>query len=203
METKFEGFGKIPRLSRDCIITEKIDGTNASVEVLDCQDPVILERPHVAYSINGYYIYAGSRTRWITPEADNYGFARWVWDNAEELTKLGHGKHFGEWWGKGIQRGYNQISRRFSLFNTARWSDPLVRPVCCDVVPVLYEGMFDTGLAEGVVGTLRNSGSMAAPGYPFPEGIIFHKAGNLMFKKTVEKDDEPKEKSARLGKTYG
>jgi len=26
-ELKFEGFGKIPRLNRDCTITEKVDGT--------------------------------------------------------------------------------------------------------------------------------------------------------------------------------
>lgn len=48
-----------------------------------------------------------SRTRWITPEDDNYGFAKWANENKEELLKLGIGQHFGEWWGSGIQRGYN------------------------------------------------------------------------------------------------
>lgn len=32
---EFQGFQKIPRLSRECIITEKIDGTNAFIEVLE------------------------------------------------------------------------------------------------------------------------------------------------------------------------
>lgn len=31
---KFQPFNKIPRLSRGCIITEKIDGTNASVIII-------------------------------------------------------------------------------------------------------------------------------------------------------------------------
>ncbi|MCJ7726507.1 MAG: hypothetical protein MUP76_09000, partial [Acidimicrobiia bacterium] len=48
-------------------------------------------------------------SRWITPEVDNYGFARWVKDHEEELrTGLGAGLHFGEWWGQGIQRRYGQ-----------------------------------------------------------------------------------------------
>ena len=56
--------------------------------------------------------------------------------------ELGVGQHFGEWWGFGIQRGYGLHERRFSLFNTGRWSDPAVRPACCGVVPVLADGDF-------------------------------------------------------------
>ena len=29
---EFVGFPKIPRLTRDCVITEKLDGTNASID---------------------------------------------------------------------------------------------------------------------------------------------------------------------------
>jgi hypothetical protein len=28
----------------------------------------------------------GSRTRWITPEQDNYGFARWAMEQKKEWT---------------------------------------------------------------------------------------------------------------------
>src|SRR5690606_40023600 len=64
-----------------------------------------------------------SRKRLITPTADNFGFARWAFERAEILApSLGEGLHYGEWWGKGIQRGYGMDTRVFSLFDTSRWS---------------------------------------------------------------------------------
>ena len=172
----FKPFQKIARYSRDCIITEKIDGTNASICITE--DVQFL---------------TGSRNKWITPEKDNYGFSRWANDNKEELMRLGPGTHFGEWWGKGIQRGYNQISKRFSLFNVSKWTDPTLRPNCCDVVPVISQGLFTTDLVEGAVETLRKNGSIVAPGYPFPEGIvIFHVTSGVLFKKTLQDDERPK-----------
>src|SRR5678815_2758188 len=101
----FEAFESIPRISRACVISEKIDGTNAQVYIPD----------------DSSYVLAGSRNRWITPEDDNYGFATWVRDNATELLKLGPGRHFGEWWGAGIQRRYGLTEKRWSLFNSGRW----------------------------------------------------------------------------------
>lgn len=176
---EFREFPKIPRLSRECIVTEKIDGTNASVYV--AEDGTVR---------------AGSRTRWITPSDDNHGFAAWVSDHAGELRSgLGAGHHFGEWWGCGIQRGYGLTEKRFSLFNVSRWGDDTARPACCGVVPVLYRGMFDTFAIDGLLNTMREQGSVASPGFMRPEGVIvFHVAGNLMFKKTVEKDAEWKGK---------
>ena len=38
---KFEKFDKIPRLSRDIVITEKIDGTNAQIYIINKQDLVM------------------------------------------------------------------------------------------------------------------------------------------------------------------
>ncbi len=103
-EITFEPFPKIGRLTRECVITEKLDGTNAQV--------IITEDGRIA---------AGSRTRLITPAGDNMGFARWVQEHAEELiTGLGPGRHFGEWWGQKIQRAYGLTEKRFSLFNTTR-----------------------------------------------------------------------------------
>ena len=172
----FVPFEKIARLSRNCVITEKIDGTNGVIHVGD----------------DGEFL-VGSRTRWITPESDNQGFATWAYRNKEALLTLGPGSHFGEWWGLGIQRNYNIKEKRFSLFNTARWSDDTVRPACCHVVPVLYEGMFDTKAVLGALAMLQTIGSQAAPGFMMPEGVvIWHEAARVYFKKTLKKDEAHK-----------
>lgn len=171
----FQEFPKIARLSREVIVTEKIDGTNGQIYITDTGDMLV-----------------GSRTRWITPEQDNFGFARWCHENRDELMKLGPGRHFGEWWGKGIQRGYGVPDKRFSLFNVSRW-DIVNVPACCCVVPVLWRGMFDTAAIMGTLDDLAKNGSRAAPGFMQPEGVvIFHTQGNVGFKKTILKDEEHK-----------
>lgn len=177
---EFEAFGKIPRLSRECTITEKIDGTNGCIAILEDGSMLV-----------------GSRSRWIAPEQDNHGFASWAYAHKEELLKLGVGRHWGEWWGSGIQRRYGLAEKRFSLFNTAKWSDPAVRPACCHVVPVLFNGLFSTMETDSALHALAKAGSYAAPGFMDPEGIIiYHHAANLYFKKTLSKDEEWKGKQA-------
>lgn len=176
----FEDFGKIARLSREIIITEKIDGTNAQICITE----------------DGEFL-TGSRQRWITPMDDNFGFSAWAHYNKDDLMKLGVGRHYGEWWGAGIQRKYGQTEKRFSLFNTSRWSTKESRPDCCDVVPVLASGKFDTQLIDIAIDDLSKMGSRAAPGFMNPEGvIIYHVQGNIYFKKTILKDEEWKGKSA-------
>lgn len=176
--TEFVPFPKIARLSRECIITEKIDGTNACVAI--DEDGTIR---------------AASRTRWITPQSDNFGFALWVEQNAEQLRELGPGRHFGEWWGVGIQRGYALHERRFSLFNVSKWTES--RPACCHVVPTLWRGIFSTEMARQCVEQLSIVGSVAAPGYMKPEGIVvFHAASSTLYKKTCDADEQPKGKAA-------
>lgn len=175
----FQGFNKIARLSREIIITEKIDGTNGCIYIGE----------------DGEFL-VGSRTRWITPENDNHGFAKWAYEHKDELLTLGAGRHFGEWWGSGIQRGYGlpKGEKRFSLFNVKKWSDEAIRPKCCYVVPILHSGIFDTDDILETMRWLSLTGSHAAPGFMKPEGIvIYHTAGNVMFKKTFEKDDVGKE----------
>ncbi len=173
---EFVKFPKISRMSRPCVITEKIDGTNAQICITE----------------NGDFL-VGSKSMWITPEFDNHGFAKWAYENKEELLKLGVGRHYGEWWGKGIQRGYGLSEKRFSLFNTSRWSDDSVRPKCCHVVPVLFEGIFHSDHVISCLELLKKNGSVAAPGFMRPEGVVcFHLHGNFGFKKTIEKDEEPK-----------
>lgn len=190
---KFKEFPKMARFSRDMVITEKIDGTNASIFIQNEALEPAGNDSRIITRFNGFTMRVGSRTRWITPEDDNHGFANWVSKNAECLFELGEGLHFGEWWGSGIQSGYNlpKGEKRFSLFNTHRWEDGGVdvRPECCHVVPVLYKGLIDTATVEEVITDLAMNGSKASPGFMKPEGIIiFHTAGNVAFKKTIEKD---------------
>ena len=208
-QVKFEGFGKIPRLFREIVITEKIDGTNGLVQIMDWIDiPIDYTDWAAKFDLlkqmpqaGNYVMFAGSRKRYLSLEQDNYGFARWVSDNATLLLGLGVGKHFGEWWGKGINRGYDLNEKRFSLFNVKKWNDILCadgiirspRPECCGVVPVLYTGDFNTYMIERIKLMLQARGSFAAPGYMKPEGIVvFHTAGNLLFKSTLENDGQPK-----------
>jgi hypothetical protein len=201
----FVPYRKIPRLFRDCIITEKIDGTNACVHIVDLPDHEVMptDTPIVAVRGTGNVghqtrlIYAGSRTRWITPgkSTDNYGFAKFVEENADELAHLGPGTHHGEWWGGGIQRGYGMPGsvRHFSLFNVHRFADPTKRPKCCDVVPTLWTGTFSTGVINQIIDDLRVNGSQVMPGFMNPEGIVaFHTQGGVMFKATLENDEKPK-----------
>ena len=172
----FNKFPKMARLSRECIITEKIDGTNAQIFIT--QD-------------GGFY--TGSRNRWITPSNDNFGFSAWAHENKEELMKLGLGRHFGEWWGRGIQRNYGLSDRKFSLFNVSKWKDNPDLPDCCRVVPVLHVGDFNSIDVDICLNSLENKGSRAAPGFMHPEGIVvWHTAANIGFKKTIKNDEQPK-----------
>jgi len=222
--TEFAPFPKIPRFSRDIIITEKIDGTNACVVVWDAaaNDPAepmkACGMPGVGFpflgEVEGRFVAAQSRTRFITPDADNYGFAAWVKEHASDLVHLGPGRHFGEWWGKGINRNYGLADRQFSLFNVSRWDQSVYKklnadkmdkgkpvevppwvppPLGCEVVPVLYHDAFYTDAVRDNLECLRLDGSVAAPGYMNPEGIvIFHTASGHLYKKTVENDEKPK-----------
>ena len=174
---EFKKFPKIARLNREIVVTEKIDGTNAQITITD----------------DGQFL-IGSRTRWITPIDDNYGFAAWALTNKDELLKLGVGSHFGEWWGSGCQRGYGlqKGEKRFSLFNTERWNE-YTMPKCCSVVPVLYSGMFNQQSINECIEDLRCNGSKASPGFMKPEGVvIWHSSARCGFKITLEKDEMPK-----------
>jgi hypothetical protein len=198
---EFRTFNKISRLSRDIVITEKIDGSNGVIFIDD--------------KLN---ILVSSRNRWLWSsienndiKSDNFGFGNWVRENQIELLKLGKGYHYGEFWGKGIQRGYGLLEKRFSLFNAGRWClyneepklisiDPKIEkyqerlPKCCYLVPILYEGIFNTSIISSILDELRIAGSKASPNFMNPEGVvIYHKAGNCYFKKTIENDEKGKD----------
>ena len=192
-DPEFIPFPKIARLNRLVVVTEKIDGTNAQVLVTEDGD-----------------VFAGSRNRWLNPSGDNYGFARWVEGNKPTLLQLGPGRHFGEWWGLGIRRGYGLKEKRFSLFNTLRWAPhdecvveglpggdgvvklPVRVPYGLFVVPELHRVDFcEMPGPTRYLEDLRMFGSVAAPGFMLPEGIVvFHTAAGIAFKMTY--DDGPK-----------
>jgi hypothetical protein len=162
---EFKAFPKIARYdSQKVVVTEKIDGTNGLIY------------------INGSEIRAGSRTRWLdmTSEGDNFGFAKWVNENSEELLKLGDGYHYGEWWGANIQRGYGVTQKRFSLFNTSRWNVEN-KPQCCEVVPVIFSGTH----ADYADQWQPLKESLAAPGYIRPEGEMVYFIGSDRYMKFI------------------
>jgi hypothetical protein len=178
---EFEAFAKIPRLRRGCVITEKIDGTNAQVLIPEDDGPMLV----------------GSRNRWITPDADNYGFARWCAEHEAELRQLGPGRHFGEWWGAGIQRRYGIEDKRFSLFNVGRWEDSEALPECVSLVPVMFRGDFNDYAVEYCMESLEIEGSRAAPGFMKPEGIVvFHTASRTLHKVTLGDDGHKEARGA-------
>jgi hypothetical protein len=182
------------------IITEKIDGTNAAVIIEEFYTP----NPEAFNAVASvktaddrvFTVGAQSRNRLLSVARDNYGFAAWVEKNAVKLAfALGPGRHFGEWWGNGIQSGYGlpKDDKRFSLFNVNRYGhidfeEMGLREV--SVVPTLYTGPFDTTVIRNILIGLRHSGSYAAPGFMRPEGIVvFHEAANSVFKVLCENDE--------------
>jgi hypothetical protein len=164
------------------------------------------ENPHIEEK-DKLYLFAASRNRWLSTgkQNDNHAFAYWVKENAPSLVMLGEGRHFGEYYGKSIQRGYGLDHKRFALFNTSKWQNRGLKliddkqryaPVPCEVVPVLYEGDFDTQKIYESLVILKWEGSKAVPGFMNPEGIvIYHTAAGQYFKKTITNDSGKHEKT--------
>jgi RNA ligase len=212
---EFQAFPKIPRLNRSMVVTEKIDGTNAAIVIEpalpeDLSDESSIHvtlgsvtlHPTAAGELSWYRVGAQSRKRLVTPgkSTDNHGFAGWVWEHAAELVRLlGPGYHYGEWYGKGINRGYGLDHKRFALFNTERWGDMgkhMVggHPVIMHAVPVLYRGAFNTEHIAWQVDQLRINGSQIpdAEGQPAEGVMVWHNAARQLFKVTLDNDERPK-----------
>jgi hypothetical protein len=166
MTIEFKAWPKIPRATGEKVtITEKIDGTNACIVIQD-----------------GAITGVQSRKRFITPEDDNYGFAAWVAENEQELLKLEDGYHYGEWAGLGIQKNpHNLASKKFFLFNTFRWNDQNPnKPQCCEVVPILYQGVLADDDIDRVLFKLKEIS--VQEGY-VAEGIIVYYQNTKRYEK--------------------
>ena len=174
----FVPFPKIPRWHKDVIVTEKIDGTNACIVIPEDGSPVVCQ----------------SRKRVITPGDDNYGFASWVHDNLPTIVHtLGPGRHFGEWWGVGIQRGYGLRERRFTPFaRRGAVGEPAVeigQGTGIWTLPVVAILSHPTAAVAEAHSRLALEGSLAVPGYRRPEGfVVYHSAAGQMFKVILNDD---------------
>ena len=213
----FTYYPKTPRLSSGYIITEKLDGSHAAVVIEEypwTSPQPLAGRESVAwvdtFPTGRFNLYAQSRNRFVTPQSDNFGFAAWVRESAEELVQtLGAGYHVGEWWGHGIQRGYGlpRGERRFSLFNVdrhnplptlpdlqARFDSHSRGPLFgadlpeLDVVPVLAHSDGDRSLRhmslmlDRALADLSINGSHATR-FDRPEGVVlFHARSRQVFK---------------------
>jgi hypothetical protein len=181
---EFKKWEKIPRLKNTNVeITEKIDGTNAHIVVPE--DPA---SPVIAASRNRYLVQG---------QPDNFAFRAWVEVNAESLRRLGPGRHYGEWFGPGIGRGYGLTERRWFLFETWRTELPEGLPGNVGIVPVLVTRSLDKldealSLAES---QLRNGGSVAVPGFNRPEGFVVRLNGGL-YKNVFDKAGPSPEEAA-------
>lgn len=101
---EFTPYPKTARLFKDglgMVVTEKIDGTNAAVVITAGTDITRVNHERLSWQYSRETTHLGepstvsaqSRNRMIAPAAetgdkgsDNYGFAAWVWDNAEALV---------------------------------------------------------------------------------------------------------------------
>lgn len=186
-DTEFIPFAKISHLKSPCIITEKIDGTNACLEITETSVTACSRTRRLVTT------YADAPLVWHDVDAkgrgvDNYGLGAWVVENCHLLAKLGPGRHFGEWYGRGIQRGYGLPGKRLAFFNTSMTDPGETVPELRDLIrctPVLYEGVFSELAIENAMATLLNQGSYVAPGFMHPEGVVVHFAHNRTSFKVV------------------
>lgn len=191
MALEFRKWGKTARWGSPFDITEKLDGTNAAVLIREVTPE--LEAEYLAGDAEPwrmlfnelgpqYAVAAQSRTRVITPRDDNYGFARWVWDNADTLVAdLGPGTHYGEWWGAKIQRAYGLTNgeRYFSLFDHKRYGAEFEWNTLTpnlSLVPLMnYDDEFTMEALSDAVTALKEHGSFAHSGkFDRPEGVVVH-----------------------------
>lgn len=188
---EFKAFPKIESLRKiEMTITQKIHGTNAQIFITERQSNLIwlngVEQvdPSVVEIEGKYYdLRCGSRSRWIYPGDDNYGFAAFVHQHKEEfIRKLGPGQHFGEWAGPGINSGEGLSEKTLVLFDWWKFPPERELPIQTTVVPVLYRGPLDLAMIEQVMNDLKTNGSKLMPGFMRPEGVVVDVLGHRLKK---------------------
>lgn len=203
MTIEFQAWPKTPRLFRDIVITEKVDGTNSAIiiqKIEESDEPSELRLAAIERDGEYYEVAAQSRNRLIFPgkTTDNHGFAAFVQENAEELFDLlGVGRHYGEWWGQGIQGRYNVDFKGFALFNTEkhegvyRWLGD-DRQFLIEAMPVLYKGPYSEQKIREVLTELDTNGSLVSP-FDKAEGVVvFHTMSRKVYKVTLDNHDKGK-----------
>lgn len=175
----FKSFNDIKRFTNITFsITQKIHGSNACI--------LVWPNDEKGGELD---LLVGSRTRWIYPGQDNYGFAGFVHAHREEFIKLlGIGKHDGEWAGPGINSGEGLKEKTFCLFDWWKWPAERVRPPQTTVVPLLYRGSFGPTTIDDVMKDLKENGSKLVPGFMRPEGVVINLNGTL-YKKVFDAEE--------------
>lgn len=204
MTIEFQPWPKTPRLFRDIVITEKIDGANSAVIIERVEDTSDREGVIVFQEVDDilYAVGAQSRNRLIFPgkTTDNHGFAQFVEENAKKLVELlGEGRHFGEWWGKGIQGRYHAQFKGFALFNTEKhdglytwFRDTSIGDVLVEAMPVLYKGPYSEQKIREVLSELNTNGSVVSPFGPAEGIVVFHTQSRKVYKVTLDNNDKGK-----------
>lgn len=198
---EFKTFPKIERLDKQTMtITQKIHGSNGCIIIYEYLDQF---RDDVEKKIG---IIVQSRNRVITPDDDNFGFAKYVDENAAEIIeKLGVGVHFGEWAGPGINSSEGLKEKAFVLFNHWEFNEYRPLPHRMMVVPVLYSGPIDNLMVKESMDDLKLNGSKLVQGFMKVEGVVVQ-IGNTRYKKTFEVEEtkwqgQKKDKSDRTKST--
>ena len=195
---------------REIVVTEKVDGTNSAV-IIEEVDPELDYEYEGGFTLatverggKTYAVAAQSRNRLIFPSkaTDNHGFAAFVQQNAEELfILLGPGRHFGEWWGKGINKRYASAMegiKGFALFNVAKHADLHHwlrfgdQQVLVEPVHVLYEGPFSEQKIRDTLNELKKHGSWMSPFDPAEGIVVFHTQSRQTYKITLDQNDAGK-----------
>lgn len=186
---EFKSFEKISKFTGIAMtITQKIHGTNAQIRIYDVTDNRTMNDA-VLVGDRWFKVQASSRTRDIFVGDDNFGFARFVFDNRQEIAeKLGEGTHYGEWAGPGINSGEGLSEKKFVIFNHYRYPAERPLPPQMVVVPVLYHGPYDERIVAEAMMSLKIEGSRLSPGFMRPEGIVIEVAGKK-YKKVFEAEE--------------
>lgn len=186
---EFKSFEKISKFTGIAMtITQKIHGTNAQIRIYDVTDNRTMNDA-VLVGDRWFKVQASSRTRDIFVGDDNFGFARFVFDNRQEIAeKLGEGTHYGEWAGPGINSGEGLKEKTFVIFNHYRFPAERPLPPQCVVVPVLYHGEYNIHAVNNELNRLKLEGSRLAPGFMRPEGIVIEVSGKK-YKKVFEAEE--------------
>jgi len=124
--TKIEQFHNIRKSIKKLVDYKKTVGQASRAPVIHYRGKVKLDGTNAAIRLCNDEVRAQSRSRFITPDDDNYGFAAWVESKKDGwlmdvITTLNDEMDFtiyGEWCGKGIQKrcAISQVGPKFVIF---------------------------------------------------------------------------------------
>lgn len=195
----YPSFSSIERLENIyCVISEKIDGTNGLIQI------------DYKYDWNGqryddHLVQFGSRNRYITTTDDNAGFANYFTPHiasictlAESLINYGDNDNpkqdwpiyiYGEWFGKGIQRGYGLDEKYFMPFSSFYAEHMIKAGIPNIMMPnIMYTGKFSLEVVDNCMNRLTSGGfHTLITNYDYPEGVvIYFPKYNFRLKQTFE-----------------